>query len=58
MLLDLHKGEYLRIGIRGSRKYLDSILQYLSKKSFTIVETSINKLGNSFPIPKDIVLSG
>ncbi|MFA6457889.1 MAG: hypothetical protein WCV72_00680 [Patescibacteria group bacterium] len=57
-LLYFHKGEHLRIGVRGSREYLEAILKYFRDKSFTIAETSISQLGNAFPVPQDISNAG
>lgn len=52
--LDFHEGSYLRVGIRGSREYLDAFLNYFRSKSFTVVETSIKDLGGEFPIPEEM----
>lgn len=58
VLCRFHKGVPLRIGIRGSRRYLDSILKYFNDKSFTIAETTTKDIGNDFPVPQDVSDAG
>jgi len=52
--LDFHEGSFLRIGIRGSREYLDSFLYSFRKKNLKVVEVGLSSVhGNNFPIPED-----
>jgi len=53
--LDFHKNNHLRIGIRGTKAYLDSILKYFKDKDFEIrMAGKSTEYGNTFPIPEGV----
>ena len=57
-LLNFCRGQYLRIGVRGSRKYLEIFINYFHERFFTVMETKIDQLGNSFPVPQEVLPAG
>jgi len=53
--IDFNRGQCLRIGVRGPREYLDTILDYLRYKSFNIIENGTTReMGNFFSIPETL----
>ncbi|MBN1585282.1 hypothetical protein JW899_02840 [Candidatus Uhrbacteria bacterium] len=54
-LLSFNEGRPIRVGVRGSREYLNAILGYFRDRSFIVSEQgSVRDLGNAFPIPENI----
>jgi len=57
-LLSFNKGSLLKLGVRGSKAFLESVLRSFRDRSFTILESSIANLGNDFPIPDEVSKDG